>query len=490
MLLCYNSLGSLATHHLDIKTSVKHLYDDASNKMFENMQNGDVVFVKSERLDDFRKRCLPSIKTLFVLLSGASDHTVGDEYVDIANHPLLLMWYGSNITISYHPRIQKLLIGFAECEYQGGDQEYLQSVVARPEKSRVPLLPWVAPTHGSRHNILTSIPIHRILSRVDFKDYMSCVNDHLFVLCARGNGIDTHRIVETLLCGSLPVVVTSGLDDLYRSLPIIIVDSYESMRQNDLDEFVPTDIQWQNFQKMINMSSLKAMIDDHKMLCVSGQQIIIHHHLGLGDHFICNGIVNSFTDRGFTVLLPAKVHNYVTVCHLYSANPLVHVFKVQHEDTDIIAKSIETNVPIVRIGFEKCNPLSFEQSFYNSAYLHYHHRYTNFRMPVLPSQTYPVPSEPYIIVHKQASETIKHNTLKIETELLVVEIQSTSEYPNLFSYLPLIRGAQEIHCVHSSIYCLVDSICGPHQKLFFHDARPNVASYFNVHVKWNIVTYD
>lgn len=46
------------------------------------------------------------------------------------------------------------------------------------------------------------------------------------ILSPRGNGLDCHRHWEALLCGAIPIVKTSFLNDLFQDLPVIIVDDW------------------------------------------------------------------------------------------------------------------------------------------------------------------------------------------------------------------------------------------------------------------------
>mmetsp|Transcript_3902 Transcript_3902/g.8349 ORF Transcript_3902/g.8349 Transcript_3902/m.8349 type:complete len:441 (-) Transcript_3902:366-1688(-) len=62
---------------------------------------------------------------------------------------------------------------------------------------------------------------------VDKIKLWSMHQDQAFVFCPQGNGIDTHRIYEALILGSVPVTISSPLDALYKQLPIIILDSWE-----------------------------------------------------------------------------------------------------------------------------------------------------------------------------------------------------------------------------------------------------------------------
>lgn len=59
------------------------------------------------------------------------------------------------------------------------------------------------------------------------EEYLNDINDHKFVLCPSGNGLDCYRIYETLMLGSIPIVqssrfTTKMLKEL--ELPVYIVE--------------------------------------------------------------------------------------------------------------------------------------------------------------------------------------------------------------------------------------------------------------------------
>ena len=73
----------------------------------------------------------------------------------------------------------------------------------------------------------------------DSVEYLRELSNHRFNLCPIGNGLDTHRIWETLLVGSTPVVernnLTTNLFNL--DVPMIILDNWndlDSLKMNDL----------------------------------------------------------------------------------------------------------------------------------------------------------------------------------------------------------------------------------------------------------------
>ena len=59
-----------------------------------------------------------------------------------------------------------------------------------------------------------------------------------FVLCPQGNGIDTHRIWESLYCGSIPIVEDHIGFDQFKNLPIMFVDDFYKISEKSLENFL------------------------------------------------------------------------------------------------------------------------------------------------------------------------------------------------------------------------------------------------------------
>jgi hypothetical protein len=60
--------------------------------------------------------------------------------------------------------------------------------------------------------------------------FLASLRQHDFVLCPRGNGIDTHRLWETLYMGGIPVVRrTEYFPSLLVDLPVLVVDEWREL---------------------------------------------------------------------------------------------------------------------------------------------------------------------------------------------------------------------------------------------------------------------
>ena len=62
-------------------------------------------------------------------------------------------------------------------------------------------------------------------------------NNYLFIISPRGNGLDCHRTWEILLHGSIPIVKSSSLDDMYtrNQLPVVILKNWDELNVKNLN---------------------------------------------------------------------------------------------------------------------------------------------------------------------------------------------------------------------------------------------------------------
>ena len=74
----------------------------------------------------------------------------------------------------------------------------------------------------------------------DKQKYLRNLNRYLFVLCPWGNGLDTHRIWETLQVGSIPVVKYHRTFDYLEDLPVLFINEYKDIDEKLLKNFQNT----------------------------------------------------------------------------------------------------------------------------------------------------------------------------------------------------------------------------------------------------------
>lgn len=72
----------------------------------------------------------------------------------------------------------------------------------------------------------------------DKNNYKNNLINSNFVLCPEGNGLETHRVWETLYSGSIPVVKKASGYECFKELPILFVHNFEDLNSKVLKDYL------------------------------------------------------------------------------------------------------------------------------------------------------------------------------------------------------------------------------------------------------------
>lgn len=226
-------------------------------------------------------------------------------------------------------------------------------------------------------------------------------------------------------------------------------------------------------------------------------KLIVYHHLGLGDHFICNGLVHHLLEHvAGEIWLPTKEANAKTVRQLYADYETIKIVTTNESDPirealGINNLSISYNTPMLKISYNGDNNKEFDRAFYDQIGLEFHYRWAFFRMPFDDSKALEFyndfiknPDEPYALVHNSGS--VGKFDLDIKTTKRIVHVEP-GHTDTLLDWRYVIERASEIHCIDSSVIHLADSLRLDAGTLVYHDVGRG--SRFNLTNDWEVKTY-
>jgi hypothetical protein len=210
-------------------------------------QTTPVFFVKTDYIDNFFSgELLPKKK--FILLTHNSDHSISSSHMRYIEYPFLEKWYAQNVNFE-HQKLIPIPIGIANLEWPHGDVSVLESVMLSSlRKDRLIYANFnINTNYKQRSYCLKFIPDEYIENNISFKTYLDHTAQSYFSICPLGNGIDSHRIWESLYLRTVPIVEdTYNIRYLQRSfnLPMILV--------NDWKELINLDLSTSLYNKVIN----------------------------------------------------------------------------------------------------------------------------------------------------------------------------------------------------------------------------------------------
>jgi hypothetical protein len=213
------------------------------------------------------------------------------------------------------------------------------------------------------------------------------------------------------------------------------------------------------------------------------EQLSIHTGT-LGDIFVLSGAIRHFAEEVADKVYVLTRDPYLSIVKdLYSDsdNIVIHSYSEQPYPQPILKS------PDVFFTTPQHIPPIWDEQFYAHYNLPFAYRYTKFRIPSANTRLQS-PNEKYILTSTNFRNT--KITFTSNSNLKVIDLTEELAF-NPLDFIYLIENAEEIHCVPSSIFCLVDSIRPKKPKLFYHDIRIDtvmrVNNSYNKH--WNIVPY-
>jgi len=187
----------------------------------------------------------PPPQNLPLLISGHSDISIENYMVDAYNPQI---WFSvNNQTTKYH--VHSLPLGLTNYTNETdlhpvyGNCDILIDVMNETiETTGLVYMNFNIHTHHERKHIWdlfkdkSWVNLGEIHNTLDGrKTFLREIKSHHFVLCPRGNGLDTHRLWETLYMGSIPIVKRElGYEQFY-DLPICFVDNWEDINEQFLE---------------------------------------------------------------------------------------------------------------------------------------------------------------------------------------------------------------------------------------------------------------
>lgn len=205
------------------------------------------------------------------------------------------------------------------------------------------------------------------------------------------------------------------------------------------------------------------------------EPLYIHHHLGLGDHIICNGLVR-FIQRKEPkrIVLVVKESNRNNVSRMYRDCGWIDYHPVETDHEFYNYHKNNPQIKLLRVEYDKKLHFAFDRSFYESVGVSFKERWDSwylerdFEQENLLKREINLPKD-FIFVHDQSSSG--KFDLKIDSDLPVIKLSKLQCEKSIFDWMGVIEDAKEIHCIDSSIIHLINSMPDIKSELYFHSVK-------------------
>lgn len=221
-------------------------------KALKRHKDGGRIYVHPTALKDFVARSLTKVTASFVLVTGdfvfdLCPESMGrDVFGALTEHPLLVRWHAQNLAIQ-HPKIHAIPLGLDYHTLSLGrrpewgpqaspraqeDLLHTTRLLGKPlaERNALGYSNWrFALRNGDRTEVLQTLPREASFFEptvIGRAESWRRNTEYFFTISPRGNGMDCHRTWEAILLGSVPIIPDLPINQLFHSLPVLIVRNW------------------------------------------------------------------------------------------------------------------------------------------------------------------------------------------------------------------------------------------------------------------------
>ena len=226
-----------------------------------NLAEAKVIFCKGDKASEFMAE-YGNLISARVIIVGNSDEDFDEPFSKIPRSVKRVLM--QNMKFS-DPNYVPIPIGLENLSLaNNGFPELMDRIFPWEESISKVLVGPFSPTHSERLELikLNSEPhLDFLSSRLEPHQYARIAGTYKFVACPRGNGIDTHRLWETIYRGSIPVLTESNWlkNFLWMSNHCITLQKWDDLgdiSEHDLSVVqkpnkIPEQLWWPYWKKLI-----------------------------------------------------------------------------------------------------------------------------------------------------------------------------------------------------------------------------------------------
>lgn len=233
-------------HHVyDPRTDKKHFPTNPDGGVTfdpENVRPGDIVFVRDPEL--FFATLYHNIKHPYIIVvHGQSFDGVEEKFYEFLDDERIIAYFTIHPIEKSHPKIRILPVGVVQGPDIVEQRQEMSALFKRlretSKKKQLLYCNFLDRTNETRKGVrecFEDAPYCCVAKRCSFSKYIKQVAESTFVLSPPGRGPDANRTWETLLVGSIPVVLSSQLNPLYEDLPVLVVNDWTDVNEDFLRE--------------------------------------------------------------------------------------------------------------------------------------------------------------------------------------------------------------------------------------------------------------
>lgn len=262
-------------HPINNRIGITSLTDEESKQLKPNC----VIYLCMNHIQRFVEQTLPNIQVPFYLITGISDYITPylseknkwDGYHKLLDNQYLIKWACLNKDYPDHPKLILIPIGIHRCyvihnkEYNyigyyidasghefvahtfmtNNSEDILEKMKNKQNSDNLLYINYTSESsRNANSNEGFRYDLDEYIKNSEFKkselkiweEYISELKTYKFTIEPHGRCFNGYRLYESIIMGTVPIVFSSSINELYEDLPILVIDKFTDLNKTFLEQ--------------------------------------------------------------------------------------------------------------------------------------------------------------------------------------------------------------------------------------------------------------
>ena len=247
-----------------------HVFDETQSFKPLEVKENDIVFLKTDLKEIYFNHYHQSIKSKYILVTHNSDISIEKEDLSFLDDRIK-HWFAAKLNVLASKKLTALPYGLENRRWlKNGLVKNFKSELSKNINKNGRILCSFNPNT----NLMERAPLvdiarnkQEIIDIRNFsksKTYINELSNYSFNLCPEGNNFESHRIWESLIFKTTPIVINNIVNQNFYNMgiPLIMLDNWNDLSNldiNDLKKINEENIE-KNYEIFVNLNFWKSQI--------------------------------------------------------------------------------------------------------------------------------------------------------------------------------------------------------------------------------------
>ena len=247
-----------------------HVFDETQSFKPLEVKENDIVFLKTDLKGIYFNHYHQSIKSKYILVTHNSDISIEKEDLNFLDDRIK-HWFAAKLNVLASKKLTALPLGLENRRWlkNGLVKNFKSELSKNINKNERILCSFNPNTNLMERAPLVDIARNKqeIIDIRNFsksKTYIKELSNYSFNLCPEGNNFESHRIWESLIFKTTPIVINNVVNQNFYNMgiPLIMLDNWNDLSNldiNDLKRINEENLE-KNYEIFVNLNFWKSQI--------------------------------------------------------------------------------------------------------------------------------------------------------------------------------------------------------------------------------------